>query len=286
MTQQRNQNVQLPLLKYFFLNFFSFTIPLYPSFFLVAYYYPLTQKIGIPWYWSWLLFPMVLVGAILLYIFLVIEFATFITRRWTKNLLPIEGVFHRTFKEGNIEDENLKYYHDRGYIIKFPVWLAYKSPFPWLIKRVLTRVGYANVIGKDVTFMETIPTLEFATIRDGVCYYPGSASASHVVDSIFGNLTIKKVMIDENATVFPHTIIGPGVHLDKNNTLMPRSAAIKDWKGISNKNYYSGSPGKPIDTYEGIFSRLPSQLSELYNKQGYLLGSTIDRHIQQREKIQ
>lgn len=284
MTEQGKQSVQLPLGKYFFLNFFSFSIPLYPSFFLVAYYYPLTHLIGIPWYWSWLFFPIYLIGAILLYIFLVIEFTAAITRYWRKKSLPAEGVFHRTFTKGNVEDDQLKFYHDRGYIIKYPVWLASKSPFPWLLRYALRRIGYQNRIGKDVTFMDTIPGLEFITLKDGATYYPGSSTASHVVDSIFGNLTIKQVLIDENASVFPHVIVGPGVHLEENKALMPRSAGIKDWKSKEGKKYYSGSPGKPIAKYEGIFSRLPAMLQERFKGQQYLLGSDIDRYYEEKSK--
>ncbi len=282
MTEQRPQNVQLPILRYFFLNFIGFTIPLYPSFFLVAYYYRLTELIGIDWYWAWLFFPLYLIGAILLWIFLVIEFAAAITRYWRKKSPPVEGIFHRTFKEGNVEDERLKFYHDRGYIIKFPVWLASKSPFPWLLRRALIRIGHSNKIGKDVTFMDSIPGLEFTTIKDGVTYYPGSSTASHVVDSVFGNLTIKKLVLEENAAVFPHVIIGPGVHLEENKALLPRSAGIKDWKSKEGKKYYSGSPGRPIEKYEGIFSRLPSKLHERFKKQGILLGSEIDRHYEEK----
>jgi acetyltransferase-like isoleucine patch superfamily enzyme len=271
--------VQLPILKYFFLNFLGFTIPLYPSFFLVAYYFPLTQLMGIPWYLAWIFFPLHLIGAILLYIFLVIEIAAAVTRYWRKKIPPVEGVFQRSFKKGNVEDDQLKFYHDRGYIIKFPVWLVSKSPFPWLLHRALVRIGYLNKIGKDVTFMDTIPGLEFTTIKDGVIYYPGSSTASHVVDSIFGNLTIKKIMLGEYASVFPHVIIGPGVHLEEKSALLPRSAGIKDWKGKKGKKYYSGSPGRPINLYEGIFSRLPNILHERFKTQGFLLGSDIDRYL-------
>ncbi len=284
MTEQRQQSVQLPLLKYFFLNFLGFTLPLYPSFFLVAYYYPLTQLIGIPWYLAWIFFPVYLIGAILLWIFLVIEFAAIVTRYWRKKSPPVEGVFHRTFTKGNVEDEHLKYYHDRGYIIKFPVWLASKSPFPWLLHRALTRIGFGNRIGKDVTLMDTIPGLEFTSIKDGATYYPGSATASHVVDSIFGNLTIKKITIDERASVFPHTIVGPGVHLEKGAALLPRSAGIKDWKSKKPKKFYSGSPGRPIKNYEGVFSRLAPMLEERYKKQGYLLGTEIDRYNDEKSE--
>ena len=281
MTDQRQPSVQLPILKYFFLNFLGFTLPLYPSFFLVAYYFPLVDLIinhDSWWFWASLFFPLYLLGAILLWIFLVIEYAALVTRIWRKKSMPIEGVFHRTFSKGNVEDERLKFYHDRGYIIKFPVWLAAKSPFPWLLHRALTRIGYGNKIGKDVTFMDTIPGLEFTTLKDGAVYYPGSATASHVVDSIFGNLTIKKIVIEERASVFPHTIIGPGVNLEEGASLLPRSAGIKDWESKKPKKFYTGSPGRAIKEYEGVFSQLPPMLEERYKKQGYLLGTEIDRY--------
>ena len=285
MTEQRPQSVKLPIFKYFILNFFGFTLPLYPSFFLVACYKIITiELIGIPWQWACVLFPIWLIGAIILYIFLVIEFAAAVTKNWRKKSPPVEGVFHRTFGKGNVEDEHLKFYHDRGYMIKFPVWLASKSPFPWLLKRALIRIGYDNRIGKDVTFMDTIPGLEFTTIKDGVTYYPGSSTASHVVDSIFGNLTIKRLLLEENASVFPHVIIGPGVHLEENKALLPRSAGIKDWKSKEGKKYYSGSPGRGIDKYEGVTSRLPLKLQERLKKQGALLGSEIDRYLEEKSK--
>ncbi len=232
---------------------------------------------GLNAYIAWIFFPLWLIGAIILWIVLTIEFAAVITRYWRKKSTPVEGVFHRTFTNGNVEDEYLKYYHDRGYIIKFPVWLASKSPFPWLLKYVLVRIGYQNRIGNNVTFMDTIPGLEFTTIKDNVIYYPGSSTASHVVDSIFGNITIKELTIEENSSVFPHTIIGPGVLLQKNSALLPRSAGIKDWRSQADKKYYSGSPGSPIKNYEGIVSKLPKILQKRLSDQGYLLGSEIDR---------
>ena len=295
MTDQQQQSVQLPLLKYFLLNILSFTVPLYPSFLFIAYYLPImrfihldrlfrlssNQVFGIPDFWLWVFFPLFLIGAILLYIFLVIEFAAAITRYWRKKSPPMEGVFRRTFEKGNVEDKHLKFYHDRGYIIKFPVWLASKSPFPWLVRRALIRIGFNNRIGKDVTFMDTIPGLEFTVIKDGVTYYPGSSTASHVVDSIFGNLTIKQIQIEENASIFPHVIIGPGVHLEENTALLPRSVGIKDWTSKKPKKYYSGSPGRPLEEYEGIFSRLPSKLEEKFKAQGFLLGGDIDRYYKE-----
>ena len=75
-------------------------------------------------------------------------------------------------------------------------------------------------------------------------------------------------------------IVGPGVHLD--GALLPRSAGIKDWKSKKGKKFYSGSPGKPIEKYEGVFSRLPSKLQERFKKQGYLLGSDIDRYYEEK----
>ncbi|GAH03795.1 unnamed protein product, partial [marine sediment metagenome] len=127
-------------------------------------------------------------------------------------------------KEGNM----MKYYHKRGFIIKFPMWLTSKSPFPWLVNRVLRKVGH-NVLGKNVIYSDAYVGLEFTEIGDDVFIYPTSALSSHAVNTIFGKITMMKIIMGRNTTLFPGIIMGPNALTTDNMVIFPNTVLHKNW---------------------------------------------------------
>ena len=126
------------------------------------------------------------------------------------------------------------------------MWLTSKSPFPWLINRTLRRIGHNN-IGKNVIYCDAYVGLEFTEIGDNSFIYPTSVLSSHEVNSIFGKLSILEIKLGKNNVLYPGTVVGPGVITENNNIFYPGTILPKNWRGVPEKVYYQGSPGRPID---------------------------------------
>ncbi len=251
--EQKEQTVELPVLTYFGLNMLSFVIPLYPCMGLFLLYLFITNILSVEIIWMFLFIPSLFLLLLYIYIILLIEFAAILVRRWNKKSPAQEGVFPRMFIDKETPETRLiKYYHLRGFIIKFPVWLSGKSPFPWLLNRALRRIGH-NKIGKNVIMEDVFVGLEFTDIQDNVFMYPSTAVSSHSVNSIFGWLNMFVVKINENSVIYPGNISGCGALIDKNYVIFPNTVIHKHWKGRPNELFYQGSPGKPLTgTYKGI----------------------------------
>ena len=248
---QEEKTVELPVLTYFGLNFISFILPLYPCMSLFLLYLYIMNLFSIDVLWIIFFSPSVLLVLLYFYILILIEFAAMLVRRWIKKSPPEEGIFSRVFLEQEtIDTRRIKYYHLRGFIIKFPVWLSSKSPFPWLVNRTLRRIGH-NKIGNNVIMEDVFVGLEFTNIEDNVYIYPTGAVSSHSVNSIFGKLNIFEILINENSIIYPGNISGPGAHIDREYVILPNTVIHKHWKGKEDTYYYQGSPGRPIE-YKGI----------------------------------
>jgi len=252
--KQEEKTVELPVLTYFGLNLLSFILPLYPCMVLFLLYLYIMNLLSIDVLWIIFFSPSVLLTLLYFYILLLIEFAAMLVRRWIKKSPPEEGIFERVFLDQETADtRRIKYYHLRGFIIKFPVWLSSKSPFPWLVNRALRRIGH-NKIGKNVVMEDVFVGLEFTNIEDNVFIYPTGAVSSHSVNSIFGKLNIFEIFINENSIIYPGNITGPGAVIDRENVILPNTVIHKHWKGKENAYYYQGSPGRPVE-YKGIDKR-------------------------------
>jgi hypothetical protein len=181
------------------------------------------------------------------YLILLIEFAALWVKRWNKKSPPIQGVFKRVLDDLQSEEgKMIQYYHKRGFIIKLPIWLISKSPFPWLTNRALRKIGH-NKIGKNVIYCDGYPGLEFTELEDNVFIYPTSALSSHEVNTIFGKISMLEVKLRKNTTLYPGIIVGPGATTMNNNVVYPNTVLHKNWKAKPDKFYYQGSPGKPIE---------------------------------------
>jgi len=182
-----------------------------------------------------------------IYIIVLIEVAAIWVKIWNRKESPQQGIFERVLDDVNSKaGKMIKYYHKRGYIIKYPMWLSSKSPFPWLLNRTLRRIGH-NKIGNNVIYCDGYAGLEFTDLGDNVFIYPSSVLSSHAVNSIFGKISILEIKLDNNTTIYPGCVAGPGVLTSENNIIFPNTTLIKNWRGVPGKYYYQGNPGRPID---------------------------------------
>ena len=246
--QKKDKVVELPVLDFFKINFISFLVPLYICLGLfLLFEYGFIIPLSIPLEIHLLILPGFLFVLYFLYLILLIEFTALWVRRWNKKSPPAEGVFKRVLEDKDSkEGKMMKYYHKRGFIIKFPMWLTSKSPFPWLVNRVLRRISH-NKLGKNVIYCDAYVGLEFTDIGDNVFFYPTSALSSHAVNTIFGKITMMKLKMGNNTTLYPGIIMGPNAITTDNNVIFPNTVLHKNWRGKPGKFYYQGSPGRPIE---------------------------------------
>ncbi|MBY9014078.1 MAG: hypothetical protein KGD68_00155 [Candidatus Lokiarchaeota archaeon] len=246
--QKKDRVVELPILDFFKINIISFLVPLYICLgFFLLFEYGFIIPLSIPLDIHLLILPGFLLILYFVYLILLIEFTALWTHRWNKKFPPVEGVFKRVLEDKDSkESKMMKYYHKRGFIIKFPMWLTSKSPFPWLVNRALRRISH-NKLGKNVIYCDAYVGLEFTELGDNVFIYPTSALSSHAVNTIFGKISMMKIIMGKNTTLYPGIIMGPNALTTDNNVIFPNTVLHKNWRGKPDKFYYQGSPGRPID---------------------------------------
>ena len=246
--QNEEKTVELPALDFFKINFISFLVPLYVCLGLfLLFEYGFINLFSILPLIHLLLLPLLFLALYYVYLIVLIEFTALWVRRWNKKFPSKEGVFKRVLDDTNSEEGRMmKYYHKRGFIIKFPIWLTSKSPFPWLVNRTLRRISH-NKIGKNVIYSDAYVGLEFTDIGDNTFIYPTSSLSSHAVNSIFGKITILEIKIGKNNTLYPGIIMGCGALTTDDNVIYPNTVLHKSWRGKLGKFYYQGSPGRPIE---------------------------------------
>lgn len=242
-----DKTVELPAFDFFKINFISFLVPLYVciGLFIVFELYFIIL-FSIPLIIHLILLPPFLLLLYYLYLIILIELSALWVKWWIKKSPPEQGVFQRILDDPKSpEGHMLKYYHKRGFIIKMPVWLSSKSPFPWLVNRALRKIGH-NKIGNNVIYCDGYVGLEFTDLGHDSFIYPTTALSSHAVNSIFGKITMLEIKLGENTTLYPGIIAGPGVLTTENNVVFPNTVLHKSWRGKPGEKYYQGSPGRPI----------------------------------------
>lgn len=246
--EEEGKSVELPALDFFKINIISFVVPLYACLGLfLLFEYIFIMRFSIPLIIHLLLLPGFLLFLYYLYLILLIEFAALWEKKWSKVEPPKQGVFPRILGDINSpEGKLIKYYHKRGFIIKYPMWLTSKSPFPWLVNRTLKKISH-NKIGKNVIYCDSYVGLEFTDLGDNVFIYPTTSLSGHEVNSIFGKLTMMEIKIGQNSTLYPGIIVGPNALLLDNYVIYPNTVLHKNWRGKPQKEYYQGSPGRPIE---------------------------------------
>ncbi len=243
--------VELPIIEFISINFITAMIPFYfclGIFLLIEFFFIVIMSLS--FLIQLFILPFVFFFLYYIYILILIEVCAIWVKIWNKKSPQEQGAFKRILDDiESAEGKMLKYYHRRGFIIKFPVWLSSKSPFPWLLNRALRRIGH-NEIGINVIYCDGFPGLELTKIGDNSFIYPTSAISSHAIQSIFGKITIKEVKLGKNTILYPGCIIGPGAHTEDDVTIYPHSGLHKGWRGEKDKKYYLGIPAKPIEKEE------------------------------------
>jgi hypothetical protein len=247
--QQKLQNewkdmeVKIPL------NEFAITV-IYQA--LVPYLLPIALVVAYIWTWVqlprltivWILFmPGIFIGVNLAYLISLVYSTYIVMRYWDKKSPPVEGVFDRKFSGNDAADPRIQYYHRRGFIIKLPVFYAKKSIFPWTVHWVLIKLGH-NKIHPDAMYLDSFSALEFTELGPGFVGGDGIVLSSHVVDSIFGKLTIQRCKCEQNAVVHTNAIMAPGSTMGPDCSIFPNSFAIKGQKAENPGEFYIGIPGK------------------------------------------
>ncbi|MFX1375792.1 MAG: DapH/DapD/GlmU-related protein [Promethearchaeota archaeon] len=169
----------------------------------------------------------------------------------------------------NFPSKILKYYHFRGFLMKYGKNIFTKGMFPWLSNWFYNFVG-ASKIGKGSTLEESPTNDKFIEVGENCYVGVNSTLASHVVEGIFGNISYFKVSLGDNSTVAAMNIIGPGSEVNNNAYLLPLASATKH-SVIKGNNYYWGIPlrkifRKKIMHYLGV---TPEDLKKNENIEGY-----------------
>lgn len=158
------------------------------------------------------------------------------------------GVLQRQFKDTTHPDYvKLHYYHMRGAVVKYSLWITQKCPFPSLVNRLLRYYGH-NTIGKGVIYENCFPGLEMTVVGDGVVIEAGASLSTHVVESLYGNLVLDQVTIGDNAVVGVSSIVGPGIVVPPGHLIGDNCMTFKNWPltpvDDPATTFYNGSPAR------------------------------------------
>ncbi|MFX1444026.1 MAG: hypothetical protein ACFFHV_11470 [Promethearchaeota archaeon] len=186
--------------------------------------------------------PLILVGIYLLHLFFVALF-TSVFYRFADYRGPAQGIFDRNLNE---HWKALDYYHWRSFLLKYPVFVFLKSPFPWLLNWELNFIG-SNKIGKGTIFEECFI---HSHLNFGKNCYMGTFAhiSNHMVDGVYGteNLTFYGAKIGNNCTF--NALIGgmPGLEVGNNATFLPMATTIK-YDKMEDNGIYLGFPARRLD---------------------------------------
>ncbi len=169
--------------------------------------------------WLWILLPWDIIGVYYLTVF----WATYVAKFFLLfvNLIhkPREGVFARSSA-----DKDYRYFHLRNLIRKFPLWILYSGPFPWLKEGWMHR-RFGAKIGKNVAIHDAFLSLDFVELGDNVILGLGTVVMSYWYEQerfILGRVTIgKDAIIGSKAVILPLTVIGEGAVVDAESMIVP-----------------------------------------------------------------
>jgi hypothetical protein len=203
-------------------------------------------------------------GIYALYIAILTEMSYWLVKYWCdKKSPPEEGEYARDFSGGDVEDVRLRYYHVRGFIFKWPVFFSKKSIFPWSQTYVLNRLG-ENKIHRDAMYWDAFVGLEMIELGERTVIQDGVVLSSHVVDSIFGSLTIKWVKFGNDCICTPNCSAAPGATIHDNMVILPNTFVTKSKNLPDEVRYCAGTPSKPFE-FEGLETIWNKHINEKRN---------------------
>jgi acetyltransferase-like isoleucine patch superfamily enzyme len=257
--------VQLPKIPFMFITLYQ---SLFPLSIIIALDYILLYFFSYIHLFSLIeiiLIPILFILNSYLSIFLLSKFSRWLNKYYEKKSPPKEGTFARSFKNGDIENPSLQYYHRRGFVYKWPVWVAKKSIFPWMINFILRDMS-DNIIDNDFMYGDAFVGLEMTKLESGGVIMEGGIISSHIVDSIYGNLTIKKAILGENAIISANSIATPGVEIHSGKTLGPNAFAPKNTIiDDSEAQLIWGIPAKK-KSYQRFLDKIPEAMKNEWQK--------------------
>jgi len=260
-----NKEIRLPRLVFLFINFYEFCFPI---FFLIGIGYGL--HILLDCLNLAFIYRILLAGFYLPLFYAAYVWSLAILCHWLNIYLerkspPREGVFSREFKSNNVTNPEVHYYHLRGFLYKWPVFLAKKSMFPWMQNYVLRKMG-GNKIHRDVLYGDCFVGLEFTELDEGVVMMDGSTISGHVVDSFFGNLSVYTASLGKNVTMHSNLAACPGTRVEPTRSIGPKLILPKKWRERKPVQFQWGSPaptGKEIG--DSFIAYLPKRLKSQWD---------------------
>ena len=166
----------------------------------------------------------------------------------TRSPAEADIVIKRQFKDKTLLDyKKLHYYHMRGAIVKYSLWITAKCPVPSLLKRVLNYYGHNKIDSPTVIYENLYPGLEFTEIKHNAVLEVGSTLSTHVVESLYGNLVIGKIVLEPNSIVGVNTVVGPGIIVPENCAVGDNCMTFKNWPLEHQEpgcGFFNGSPAK------------------------------------------
>jgi len=148
-------------------------------------------------------------------------------------LQSINPVKEGVFNWGN-KDKGYKNYFRRSFLLRYVKWKIQKSPFPWLIKFAFNSIGNCH-IGKNTVIEDGFLAKELLNVGNDV-YLGKILMANHLWDR---NLTIKKIIVEDNVVIQDICCIAPGTEIEQNVSILPLSSTIKCEKLTANSRYYN-----------------------------------------------
>ncbi|MBN2151762.1 MAG: hypothetical protein JW839_09970 [Candidatus Lokiarchaeota archaeon] len=166
---------------------------------------------------------------------------------------PSSTVLRRQFKDkGHPDYRTMHYYHMRGAVVKYPVWIVLKCPIPSLIARVSKYLCH-NVIGKRILHENSYPGLELTEIGDDVVLEAGSTVSTHVVESLYGNIVRQRVEVGRGVVLGINSVIGPGAVVADGSHVGDNSIAYQKWPLVKQEgiegDFFNGMPARHRDEW-------------------------------------
>jgi acetyltransferase-like isoleucine patch superfamily enzyme len=188
-----------------------------------------------------LLTPVIFIGIYLIHLFFVASFTRLFYIMADKRG-PSQGIYDRNL---NTSTKALDYYHFSSFLMKYPIFVFSRSPFPWLLNWEL-RFIKSNKIGKGTVLEETFL---HSHINFGNNCYLGTSShiTNHLVDGVYGdeNLTFVGVKIGDNVILNAITGGLPGTEIGNDSTLLPGCTTLK-YDKVEGNAVYEGFPAKKL----------------------------------------
>jgi len=245
-----DSKVALPKMPFFDINLYQYCGPI---FFLFV------VDLGVLYAYSFLRISPILQATMLpllfmvnywLYIVGMSKICALLNKYYEKQSPPHEGLYSREFTKHNVADRDVHFYHLRGFMYKWPVWVSKKSIFPWLVNFVLRDIA-GNKIHKNAMYGDAYVSLEFTELEEGAVVQEASVISSHVVDSIFGNLTIERVTVRKNGVMTCTAVMAPGGVVGPGSSVGPKTMVPKKWVvDRPDTKFVWGVPAKQSEYYD------------------------------------